>query len=119
MVVLISSYLFGEETVHLNSIYWHDEDKTQQYWTMPYIPGKRSYDKPVYVLISKVTFSGGEEFAYNLKSRQRATLEGIMFEKYLAEYSKRYLRMYGFPLENLFSRLNGDPNPVFGRCQGA
>jgi len=76
MVVLISSYLFGEETVHLNSIYWHDEDKTQQYWTMPYIPGKRFYDKPVYVLISKVTFSGGEEFAYNLKSRQRATLVG-------------------------------------------
>ena len=76
MVVLISSYLFGEETVHLNSIYWRDEDKTQQYWTMPYIPGKRFYDKPVYVLISKVTFSGGEEFAYNLKSRQRATLVG-------------------------------------------
>ena len=76
MIVLISSYLFGEEKVLLNSIYWRDEDITQQYWTLPYIPGKRFYDKPVYVLISKVTFSGGEEFAYNLKSRQRVVLVG-------------------------------------------
>jgi hypothetical protein len=76
MVALISSYLFGEEPVHLNSLYWHDEDVTQQYWTLPYVPGKRSGDKPVYVLTSKDTFSGGEEFAYNLKTRQRATLVG-------------------------------------------
>ena len=26
--------------------------------------------------------------------------------------------MHGIPLENLFSRLNGDPNPVFSRYQG-
>jgi hypothetical protein len=76
MISLISSYLFGEEPVHLNSIYWRDEDVTQQYWTLPHIPGKRFGDKPVYVLISKVTFSGGEEFAYTLKTRQRATLLG-------------------------------------------
>jgi hypothetical protein len=76
MIALISSYLFGEETLHLDSIYWRDEDVTQQYWTLPYIPGKRFSDKPVYVLISKVTFSGGEEFAYILKTRQRATLIG-------------------------------------------
>ena len=76
MVALISSYLFGEEPVHLNSIYWRDDDVTQQYWTLPYIPGKRFGDKPVYVLISRDTFSGGEEFAYNLQIRQRATLIG-------------------------------------------
>jgi hypothetical protein len=76
MVVLISSYLFGEEPVHLNSIYWRDEDVTQQYWTLPYVPGQRLGAKPVYVLTSKDTFSGGEEFAYNLQSRQRATLVG-------------------------------------------
>lgn len=76
MVVLISSYLFGEEPVHLNSMYWRDEDVTQQYWTLPYVPGERFGDKPVYVLTSKDTFSGGEEFAYNLQSRQRATLVG-------------------------------------------
>jgi hypothetical protein len=76
MVALISSYLFGEEPVHLNSMYWRDDDVTQQYWTLPYIPGKRFSDKPVYVLISRDTFSGGEEFAYDLQTRQRATLVG-------------------------------------------
>jgi hypothetical protein len=76
MVALISSYLFGEEPIHLNSIYWRDDDVTQQYWTLPYIPGKRFGDKPVYVLISRDTFSGGEEFAYDLQTRQRATLVG-------------------------------------------
>ncbi len=76
MTALISSYFFGEEPVLLGSIYWRDEDVTQQYWTLPYIPGKRFGDKPVYVLISKVTFSAGEEFACNLKARQRSTLVG-------------------------------------------
>jgi hypothetical protein len=76
MIALISSYLFGEERVHLNSLYWREEDVTQQFWTLPYVPGKRFGDKPIYVLTSKDTFSGGEEFAYNLKTRQRATLIG-------------------------------------------
>jgi len=75
MVALISSYLFGDEPVHLSSIYWRD-DITQQYWTLPYVPGQRFDDKPVYVLISKDTFSGGEGFAYALQSRQRATIVG-------------------------------------------
>ncbi len=76
MVALVSSYLFGEEPVHLNNIYWRDEDITQQYWTLPYVPGKRFGDKPVYVLISRDTFSGGEGFAYDLKTRRRATVIG-------------------------------------------
>jgi hypothetical protein len=76
MVTFISSYLFGEERVHLNDMYWRDEDATYQYWTLPYVPGKRFPDKPVYVLTSKDTFSGAEEFAYNLKTRQRALLVG-------------------------------------------
>ena len=76
MIALISSYLFGEEPVHLDSIYWREEGVTQQYWTLPYVPGKRFGDKPVYILLSKTTFSGGEGFAYDLKTRQRATLVG-------------------------------------------
>jgi hypothetical protein len=76
MIALISSYLFGEEPVHLDSIYWRDDDITQQYWSLPYVPGKRFVDKSVYVLISKVTFSGGEGFAYNLQTRKRAILVG-------------------------------------------
>jgi hypothetical protein len=76
MTTIISSCLFGEEPVHLGSIYWRDEDTTRQYWTLPYIPGVRFGDKPVYLLISNDTFSGGEEFAYNLQTRGRATLVG-------------------------------------------
>lgn len=76
MIALISSYLFGEEPVHLGSIYWRDEDVTQEFWTLPDVPGKRLNDIPVYVLISKITFSGGEEFAYILQARHRATLLG-------------------------------------------
>jgi hypothetical protein len=75
-VALISSYFFEEEPVHLNSLYWRGEDLTEQYWTLPYVPGQRMADKPVYVLTSKQTFSAGEEFAYNLQTRQRATLVG-------------------------------------------
>lgn len=40
------------------------------------MPGKRLDDKPVYVLTSKDTFSGAEEFSYNLKNLKRATLVG-------------------------------------------
>jgi hypothetical protein len=76
MVTLISSYLFGDESVHLNSMYWRDDDITQQYWTLPYVPGKRFADKPVYVLISKGTFSGGEGFAYDLQTHQRGKIIG-------------------------------------------
>jgi hypothetical protein len=76
MVALISSYLFAGEPIHLNSLYWREEDFTQQYWTLPYVPGQCFVDKPVYVLTSSDTFSAGEEFAYNLQARQRATLVG-------------------------------------------
>ena len=76
MVALISSYLFGEERVHLNSFQWREDETVEQYWTLPYVPGKRYGDKPIFVLTSKETFSGGEEFAYNLKCRKRATLVG-------------------------------------------
>jgi C-terminal processing protease CtpA/Prc len=43
---------------------------------LPYVPGNRFVDKPVYVLISSFTFSAGEEFSYNLKHLERATLVG-------------------------------------------
>lgn len=75
MVALLSSYLFAE-SVHLNSLYWRANDFTQQFWTFPYVPGPRFVDKPVYVLTSDETFSGAEEFTYNLKNLKRATIVG-------------------------------------------
>jgi retinol-binding protein 3 len=75
MVAFISSYLFDKPT-HLNDLWTRKDNSTQQFWTLPYVPGKRLEGKPVYVLTSKETFSGGEEFCYNLKNLKRATLIG-------------------------------------------
>ncbi len=76
MIALVSSYIFGEESIHINSVYWRDEDTTQQFWTLPYLPGRRFISQPVYILISRNTFSGGEEFTDILQSRHRATIIG-------------------------------------------
>jgi retinol-binding protein 3 len=75
MVALILSYLF-DEPMHLNDMYNRKEDTTTQYWTLPYVPGQRFAGKPVFVLTSKRTFSGGEEFTYDLKNLKRATIIG-------------------------------------------
>ena len=76
MVKLICSYLFGEKPVHLNDLYWRRGNKTEEFWTIPTVPGKKYLDKDVYILTSNRTFSGGEEFTYNLKNLKRATVIG-------------------------------------------
>jgi len=75
MIAFLSTYLFSEST-HLNDLWERKGDSTHQYWTLPYVPGKRMDGKPAYVLTSKQTFSGAEEFSYNLKNLKRATLIG-------------------------------------------
>ena len=46
---LISSYFFSETPVYLHSIYWREGNRTEQFWTLPYVPGKRYVDKPVHL----------------------------------------------------------------------
>ena len=76
MIAFLTSYLFDEPT-HLNDIYVEESKATQNWWTLPHVPGpKFGGKKPVYVLTSNTTFSGGEEFAYNLKNLKRATILG-------------------------------------------
>lgn len=75
MVQLICSYLFGDKSVHLNSLYWREGDRTEEFWTKP-VTGKKYLDKDVYVLTSARSFSGAEEFTYNLKNLKRATIVG-------------------------------------------
>ncbi len=75
MVALISSYLFNQST-HLNDLYWREGETTQQFWTAPYVPGKRYVGKDVYILTSNRTFSAAEEFTYNLKNLKRAIVVG-------------------------------------------
>jgi retinol-binding protein 3 len=75
MVALVSTYLFDKRT-HLNDLWTRKGDSTDQYWTLPYVSGKRLDGKPAFVLTSKDTFSGAEEFTYDLKNLKRATIVG-------------------------------------------
>ena len=75
MIALICSYLF-ERPTHLNDLWNRKENFATQWWTLPYVPGKRLPNIPVYVLTSSRTFSGAEEFSYDLQSLKRATIVG-------------------------------------------
>jgi retinol-binding protein 3 len=76
MVAYIASYLFSART-HLNDLWNRKSGETEEYWTLDSIPGRRyGADKPVYILTSKRTFSGAEEFTYDLKNLKRATIVG-------------------------------------------
>jgi hypothetical protein len=78
MVALLCSYLFDGRPRHLNSLAWRKSgsEEIQQWWTLPYVPGRRYLNKEVYVLTSKRTFSAAEEFTYNLQTQKRATIVG-------------------------------------------
>jgi len=76
MVALVCSYLFGPDPVHLNDLYWREGNRTEEFWTRKEVNGRRYLNKDVYVLTSKRTFSGAEEFTYNLKNLKRATIIG-------------------------------------------
>ena len=76
MIQLISSYLFGDKPVHLNDLYWRKENKTDEFWTKPEQAKIKFTNKDIYVLTSNYTFSGAEEFSYNLKNLKRATIIG-------------------------------------------
>ncbi len=52
LIALLCSYFFASEPIHLNSLYWRASDSTQQFWTLPYVPGKRYLNKPLYILTS-------------------------------------------------------------------
>jgi Peptidase family S41/N-terminal domain of Peptidase_S41 in eukaryotic IRBP len=75
MVDFMVSYLFPQPT-HINDLTNRHENESHQYWTLPWIPGPRLVDQPVYVLTSHQTFSGGEEFTFDLKTQKRATIVG-------------------------------------------
>lgn len=75
MIKHLTSYLFKEPT-HLNSFYFRIEDKTTETWTTKEVNGKKMDQTPVYILISSQSFSAAEEFTYNLKHLNRATVVG-------------------------------------------
>jgi hypothetical protein len=75
-VVFWLSYLFPDDQTHLNDIFDAGTGETRQFWTLASVPGQRYLDRPVYLLTSERTFSGGEDFAYSLQAQGRAELIG-------------------------------------------
>ncbi len=76
MIRFLTSYLFEQKT-HLNDMVDREGKVVEEYWTVESVPGQRpAANIPVYVLTSKRTFSGAEEFSYNLKNLKRATIVG-------------------------------------------
>ena len=76
-VVYWCSHLVDEQPpTHLNDIFRADTGETRQFWALSYVPGPRYLDRPVYVLTSSRTFSGGEDFAYTLQALGRAQVIG-------------------------------------------
>lgn len=74
-VAHLLSHFFAEgDERHLNDIYTRPTNSTREYWTNPAVTVR--YTKPIYVLTSSQTFSGGEEAAYDLQTQKRATLIG-------------------------------------------
>jgi hypothetical protein len=75
MVALLASYLFDHPT-HLDDLFNRRENKTTQYWATPDKVSDRMPTQPVYVLTSRWSFSGAEQFCYDLHNLGRATLIG-------------------------------------------
>ena len=75
MVTLIASYLFTHST-HMNDLYTRKGNTTKQFWTVPYVEGVIMGTQPVFVLTSAHTFSGAEEFSYDLQMQKRAKVVG-------------------------------------------
>jgi C-terminal processing protease CtpA/Prc len=70
---LLASY-FLLETTELSEA--KSKDGVKQKWSSTFVPGAKYLDKPVYVLMSKTTFSAAESFAYDLQALKRVTVVG-------------------------------------------
>jgi hypothetical protein len=72
MVLLVASYLFDHPEYMFNP----REAPSVQAWTRSPVAGNELADKPVFILTSRTTFSGAEQFCYNMKNLKRAKLIG-------------------------------------------
>jgi len=76
MIRDLCSYFFDETPVHLNSMYFRQGNRKEEFWTNKEVPGPRYLNKDVYLLTSAFTFSGAEECAYNFQTQKRGTIVG-------------------------------------------
>jgi len=75
MIRFICGYLFTENR-HLINFDIRAEGKTVQSYSADYVPGRRLTEQPVYILTSGSTLSAAEEFTFDLRNLERATVVG-------------------------------------------
>lgn len=77
MVALVCSYLLGPGEILINRFYWRPADRWDESRTRATVSGMHyGTTKPVYVLTSDRTFSGAEEFAYDIQTQKRGEIVG-------------------------------------------
>ena len=95
MVALMVSYFVSEKPIQLITVDAPRTQRKSESWTLDKVDAPRYLNKPVYLLTSQNTFSGGEEFAYDMQALKRATLIG--------ETTKGGANpVQLFPIQNLF-----------------
>lgn len=75
MVQQVESYFFKNKT-HMSDIQERFNNKTTTFYTDPAKAKGISLTMPVYILTSKRTFSGGEDFSYSMQQIKRAQIVG-------------------------------------------
>ena len=75
-VALYMSYLSTGPSHLVTTFHWRTGNRTEEFKTTEL--GERSYGatKPVFVLTSSATFSGGEEFSYDVQAFKRGVIVG-------------------------------------------
>jgi len=75
-VAVYVSYLSDGKPFVVNTFHWREGNRVEEFKTTEL--GELSYgvQKPVFVLTSPMTFSGGEELAYDLQALKRAVIVG-------------------------------------------
>ena len=75
-VALICGYLLAEDSL-LVTMQKRDPAEIRQSWSPAWVPGPRfGATKPLYVLVSAITFSGAEELAYDLQQLRKSPVVG-------------------------------------------
>ena len=75
MVSQLESYFFKEKT-RMNAIINRSTNDTTFYYADPAKTDGLTLSMPVYILTSKKTFSGGEDFSYGMQQAKRAIIIG-------------------------------------------
>jgi C-terminal processing protease CtpA/Prc len=76
MVQFLCSYFFSEEPQLLDVFHFRENNRIEQLWTLPYVPGRRLEHADLYILTSGLTFSAAEGMAYDLQALDRAVIVG-------------------------------------------